>query len=73
MGNKSKQRTRPGKWSQVRDLVQARQVKRGPAWQGFAPPRVASMVSAVGISATETERAHPLRQRHAPAPLRRVG
>jgi hypothetical protein len=72
MGNKSKQRNKPGKWSSVKDTNQARQFKRGPVWFGLMSPRVAHTVNAVGIPATDTERAHPLRQRHAPAVLRRV-
>lgn len=34
MGNKSKQRAKPGKWSQVRDLIQSRQAKSRGAWMG---------------------------------------
>ena len=64
MGNKSKQRTKPGKWDNVRDLAQARQVKARNSWQGMASPRLDTRASKVGIAATDTERAHPLRQVH---------
>lgn len=64
MGNKSKQRSRPGKWRAVRKTNEARQLRRGQTWFGVTAPNPAPIASAVGIPATETERAHPLRQSH---------
>lgn len=62
MGNKSKHGA--GQWKSVRKTNEARQVRRGQTWFGLTAPNPAPIASTVGIAATKTERAHPLRQSH---------